>query len=98
MLIPVGYSFTEGAIKVAAPHASGVYMIFNRKQYIFVGEAGDIRTRLLAHFQRDEEGIHSHDPAYFNYELCPEDRRAKRRAELIRLLRPRCQCGQGIRI
>lgn len=90
MLIPVGYSFTEGAIKVSAPHASGVYMIFNRREYIFVGESANIRKRLLEHLQRDDEGIRSHDPTYFNYELCPEDRRAKRRAELIQRLKPVC--------
>lgn len=90
MLIPVGYSFTEGAIKVVAPRASGVYLIFNRREYIFVGESANIRKRLLEHLQRDEEGIRSHYPIYFNYELCPEGRRAKRRAELIDRLKPVC--------
>lgn len=90
MLIPVGYSYTEGAIRVSAPRASGVYMIFNRTEYIFVGEAGDMRSRLLEHLKGDNECIVAHHPVYFNYELCSENRRAKRRADLIERLRPIC--------
>lgn len=90
MLIPVGYSFTEGAIKVSAPHASGVYMIYNREVYIFVGESSDLRKQLLKHLQGEDECIRSHNPIYFEHELYPENRRKKRQAELIRQLKPVC--------
>ncbi len=38
MLIPGGCNCTEGAIKASAPRASGVQIIFNRKEYLFLGE------------------------------------------------------------
>lgn len=91
--IPPGYSFTEGAIKIAAPRFSGVYVIYNPRTYIFVGESKNIRKRLLEHFQGDNQCILSNNPVYYDYELCSEDRRVQRQRELIDRLKPICNQG-----
>ena len=47
------YSFTEQGISALNPDQQGVYGITNsQSQFIYVGQAEDLRKRLLEHFNR----------------------------------------------
>jgi excinuclease UvrABC nuclease subunit len=73
-----------------APKASGVYAIFNTNGWIYVGEAGDLRSKLLAHFDGQNARINRADPMGFQFELVPAKKRVSRRNRLIAELKPAC--------
>jgi hypothetical protein len=73
-----------------APRASGVYAIFNNDGWIYVGEAGNIRARLLAHFDVPNACIKRSAPMGFQFELVPAKQRLARKSKLIGELKPVC--------
>jgi hypothetical protein len=84
------FALTSNSVRAHAPSASGVYGIFNRIQWIYVGESGDIQQRLLAHIEDTEAGIKRFVPTGFVFELQPEASRAARRDTLSRELPVEC--------
>jgi hypothetical protein len=85
------YTWSKSWIEFKAPNAWGVYSLGDKRGgVIFVGR-GNIRERLLSHWNRQNSGdlaIWDHNPAYFRFELTP--RPAERQAELVRDLKPSC--------
>ncbi|MGB6429996.1 MAG: GIY-YIG nuclease family protein [Candidatus Acidiferrales bacterium] len=73
-----------------APQASGVYAIFSKEDWIYVGEAGDLRKKLIAHFDGENRCITQSDPIGFQFELVPAKQRAARKKKLIAELEPTC--------
>ncbi|TAM83348.1 MAG: hypothetical protein EPN47_04350 [Acidobacteria bacterium] len=86
------YTWSRSWIKFKAPNAEGVYSILDKEgKVIHIGK-GNIRQRLLNHWNREnftDEAIWDHGPAAFCFELT--DRPADREAELIRELKPICR-------
>ena len=86
------HRFDRESIELNAPESSGVYGLFSAL-WIYIGEADNIRARLLEHFDGDEHDacIAHHQPTGFAFELiCPEDR-SRRQEQLVRELLPICK-------
>ena len=89
------FPWTRESIVSNAPSASGVYAIFNPQAWIYVGESGDIRARLLQHFDGDNPCITRMHPGGFQFELCPAAQRVARQNQLILALTPACNQKLG---
>lgn len=91
--LAVKNSFSEAGILATAPRASGVYGIFNAAEWIYVGEAGDMETRLFDHLRGNSDQsarIRRRNPTGFLCETCPAHLRLAREQALIRELDPTC--------
>jgi predicted GIY-YIG superfamily endonuclease len=87
------FRWTGERIIRRAPQASGVYAIFSTDDWIYVGEAGNLRARLLAHFDGPNVCFKRNEPMGFQFELVPAKQRAARKNELIGELKPVCNRG-----
>ena len=88
-----GYSFSENGIANSAPRKSGVYVIYNRNEWIYIGESKDIEARLYEHLRGESDQsarILRRNPTGFGYELCDAQSRTDRETELIAELGPTC--------
>jgi excinuclease UvrABC nuclease subunit len=83
-------SFTATSVLKNAPGCSGVYALSNAREWVFIGEAGDIRTRLLEHLSETSTSIMARKPTGFTFEICSPDERPSRCAALVRELAPYC--------
>jgi hypothetical protein len=99
---PEGHAYIEIAVKSLAPPASGAYGIYSaygcRIEWIYIGEAQDIRERLLEHLGMkgpEDKCIAAHQPTGFTYEMVEAVRRVGRQDELILELRPACNQKLG---
>ena len=85
------YTWSKSWIEFKAPSAQGVYSLRNKEgKVIFVGK-GNIRQRLLSHWNRQNSTdavVWNYDPYAFRFELTNHP--AEREAELIRELKPAC--------
>lgn len=69
------FSFDVVAIETNTPAKSGIYGCLNQNEWVYIGDANDIRGVLLTHANT---GFGTHSPTHFTYELWPpEVRRAK---------------------
>ena len=88
------HSFTETDIAAYAPTGSGVYGIYNgsANEWIYVGEAGNIETRLYEHYRKQSEQslrIWRRNPTGFVFEtVAGELARKARERVLIAELKP----------
>jgi len=82
------YSFKEASIKAKAPNASGVYGLYNIKQYVLIGESPDIREALLRHESETGFLFGLYRPIGFTFEVCSPELRASRAQQLIAEYRP----------
>jgi excinuclease UvrABC nuclease subunit len=90
-----GYSFNDESIIANASTLSGVYALYRENQWIYIGESGNIRDRLLEHRRRQENPcIVRSMPTHFAYELVAVNRVARQNA-LILELRPSCNQRLG---
>jgi hypothetical protein len=69
------------------PGQIGVYGLLRDKQWIFIGK-GDIRIRLLAHLNGDNEDVSREQPSHWVAEIT--DDYLKRELELIKEYQPLC--------
>ena len=83
------FRFQREDILRNAHEASGVYGLFSAL-WIYLGEADDIRARLLEHLAGDDPGIQDYQPSGFAFELVSLPDRSRRLAELITELQPLC--------
>ncbi len=90
-----GKSFTRPSILADAPASSGVYALFSSKTWIYVGETGDIRARLIQHLDGDNPCISRLNPTGFQYELSLSHQRVARQNALIVQLQPECNQRLG---
>jgi excinuclease UvrABC nuclease subunit len=90
------FPWNRASILANAPQASGVYAIFNSKNWIYVGESGDIQARLLEHLNGDNLCIIQNLPTGFQFELVAgQAQRVARQNQLIVELKPVCNQKLG---
>ena len=86
------YTWNISWIEFKAPNAEGVYSIQDQEgKVIFIGK-GNIRERLLTHWNREnskDAAVWNYNPCSFRFELT--DHPADREAELVRELKPICR-------
>ena len=82
------HPYTISHLHLLDPGQNGVYGIFSDNEPVYVG-SGDIRERMIAHLNGDNDCITSNTPNQWLGELVPGDPKA-REGELIQELRPRC--------
>src|SRR5258708_34346720 len=88
------FLFQRESILQNAPESSGVYGLFSAF-WIYIGEAENLRARLLAHLCGDDPSICRFQPSGFAFELAsPKDRRL-RNEKLIRELQPLCNTSRN---
>ena len=56
--------FTQANIEALTPGQIGVYGLFRKNHWVYIGR-GDIRTRLLAHFNGDNSCITRESPTHW---------------------------------
>jgi hypothetical protein len=84
--------FTKADVESVNPNQMGVYGLFKQGEWIYVGK-GDIRERLLAHFNGDNPCITRRAPDHWVGEVTKNyDNREK---ELILELTPTCNQKVG---
>jgi hypothetical protein len=88
------YAWNYNSILNNAAPNSGVYAIFNAAVCVYVGEAADIRAKLLEHLKEDTRIIRN-APTRFQWELIPGDQRVARQKQLIVALNPVCNKKMG---
>jgi hypothetical protein len=81
-------SFTAVSIQNNAPDSSGVYGLSNSREWIFIGEASNIRAALLEHLREANSTGTARRPTGFSYESTPAAKRVARKNELVRELTP----------
>ena len=84
------FAYTPASVRQNAPAASGVYGIFTRYTWIYIGESHDIQARLLQHLNGDSPCIQSSGATMFSFELVPAMLLAARHASLVQEYRPLC--------
>jgi len=84
------FDYQLSSILIEAPIRSGIFAIYTQERCIFVGEAGDIRGRLLRLLDGDMACIAENQPTHFSFELADANSRALRCRELIAELNPVC--------
>jgi len=84
------FALTRPSILANAPNASGVYAVLNPQKWIYIGQTGNIRARLLEHFDGDNQCITLAQPTEFQFETCPVGQRFARQDALIHELEPFC--------
>jgi hypothetical protein len=82
--------FDRDSILQSAPQHPGVYGLFSAL-WIYIGEAQDIRSKLLEHLIERDSCIAHYQPSSFAYELLDSDKRLERHAELSARLQPLCR-------
>ena len=91
---PASYPFIDYRVKANAPSSSGVYILFSTPGFtwevIYVGDADNVRERLLEHLRGDNPCITEKGPTAFISEQVDADHRAARRDELIGEYSPTC--------
>ena len=91
----IKHPFTRRDIELFAPAKPGVYALWNGQQWIYVGEANNLRQRLLEHVGVPGTCLSSHTPTAFGVELHDAQQIAARRDELIAEFRPACNQAVG---
>ena len=88
-------AFTAISIRNNAPSSSGVYGLSNGREWIFIGEANDIRARLMEHLQETNTMLANRRPTGFTFEECSPASRISRQDALVRQFEPFCNRRNG---
>jgi hypothetical protein len=83
------FLFQRESILRNAPECSGVYGLFSAF-WIYVGEADNLRARILKHLEGDDPCIVHYRPSGFAFELASANDRRNRREYLMKELQPLC--------
>jgi len=84
-------SFTVASVRANAPAASGVYGISNPREWIYIGETGNIQASLLEHLMDSSSDLMRRQPTGFVFEVCSASERPTRLERLTLEYRPACQ-------
>jgi hypothetical protein len=74
-----------------APESSGVYIIFSRKRWVYVGESDNIRRSLFRHLNGAPPRLSGHGPLSFTFERAAAGDRTARWQAMVTDLKPACQ-------
>jgi hypothetical protein len=85
------FVFTPDTIARLAPAAPGVYVLWKRERWVYVGATENIRRQLLALVAGENECVRREAPTDFGFEVIatPEHRNARCQG-LARELAPAC--------
>ena len=83
------FLFQRESILLNAPESPGVYGLFSAF-WIYIGEAENVRARLLQHLEGDDPCIVHYRPSGFAFELTSPDERHRRHEQLMKQLQPLC--------
>jgi hypothetical protein len=90
----IGHWFNQANVNAGAPATGGVYGIYvpGGGGYVYIGQSGDIRTRLIQHLGDATHPMHRYQGLAFTCELVAGDEQARcaREAALIALWNPAC--------
>ena len=85
-------TYTLGSAGIGqAPEGSGVYTIFSRKRWVYVGESDNVRRSLFDHLNGSPRSLNGHGPLMFTFELAAASDRTARWQALVTDLKPACQ-------
>jgi len=87
-LIP--HPFATGAIQMYAPPSEGVYGISNAREWVYIGQADNIQSALLAHLRDAQAALMKREPTGFVFEVCNGSARSARQDRLIVEYGPTC--------
>jgi hypothetical protein len=87
-LIP--HPFTDGAVRVYAPAAEGVYGISNSREWLFIGQTDNIQGALLQLLRDAQAPLMQRDPTGFVFEICGGSARSTRQDRLTVEYKPKC--------
>jgi hypothetical protein len=87
-----GKTYTLGfrAVQDKVPSASGVYVLYTPRQWVYVGESDDVRQSLFRHLNEPDACLKRCGPLSFSFELISPPERHARHAALTKELRPIC--------
>jgi hypothetical protein len=81
---------TQGAVRLYAPTAAGVYGISNAREWVYIGESDNIQAALLEHLGDLFTPLLQHTPTGFVFEVCAGARRLDRQGRLVSEYHPAC--------
>lgn len=87
---PDSYPFSRASVDLSAPEESGIYVLRSETTWVYIGEAENIRARLIQHLSGDTACLSVFPRLTFSYELIIPATRAWRHEELVREFRPLC--------
>jgi hypothetical protein len=79
-----------------APEGLGVYTIFSRKRWIYVGESDHVRRSLFRHLRGSTPCLGGHGPLSFSVETADGADRSARWRALVADLKPVCQASPAV--
>ena len=91
------YLFQRECILKNAPESSGIYGLFNAF-WIYIGEADNLRARLLEHLGGDDPCIVRFQPSGFAFELASPGDRRRRLDQLLKELQPLCNTSHSEKV
>jgi len=83
------------SILLHAPMKSGIYAMFTRGKWVYIGESGNMCGWLLRHRGGDNVCMARGRPTHFAYELVAAEARRVRKQELIEEFQPECNEGEA---
>jgi hypothetical protein len=87
----VAYPFNETSIIANAPQGAGVYALYNKTTWVYVGESSNILGQLIQHLRGDVPCISMFPHLNFSYETINVPvARAWRMKDVINEFRPIC--------
>jgi hypothetical protein len=90
-------SFTAASISGYAPGAPGVYGITNASEWIYIGQADNIRIALASHLDPSSNSeVMGRRPTGFVFEACTKSRQRERCDRLIVEYAPVCNPAHPI--
>jgi hypothetical protein len=92
---PTNYEFSRMSIVRNAPEQSGIYALYHRATWVYIGETENIRAQLLQHLEGDVTCVAVYPALAFSYVLAPPAIRAWRQDELVREFHPFCNLKLG---
>jgi len=83
-------SFDSHSVQIYAPASAGLYGISNSHEWIYIGEAENIRAALLAHLNDLGSPLMRRQPTGFVFEVSHGPGRATRQDRLVLEYEPFC--------
>ncbi|MGJ5814388.1 hypothetical protein [Paludibaculum fermentans] len=85
---PFPRPFTISSIREHAPALPGVFGLSNAREWLYIGEAGNIQDTLLERMELWSGQAAGHMPTGFVFEVCDRARQAVRLASLVHEYKP----------
>ncbi len=93
----IPHPLTPNGVLSYAPDVAGVYGISNAREWVYIGQADNIRRALLEHLRDLNAEIQKWEPTGFVFEACEGDQRRVRQDCLVLEYVPICNRGSSRR-